>query len=69
MSDDMEEYRQEFISEAREYLEIMNQNFVKLEQGDMEAIHEIFRVAHTIKGMAGSWATGILRSSATSSKA
>ncbi len=53
MSDDMEEYKQEFIQEAREYLDTMNQNFIKLENGDLEAINEIFRVAHTIKGMAG----------------
>jgi len=53
MSDEMEEYKQEFIQEAREYLEIMNQNFIKVEKGDLDAINEIFRVAHTIKGMAG----------------
>jgi len=53
MSNDMEDYRQEFIAEAREYLDLMNQSFVNLEKGDFNAIHEIFRVAHTIKGMAG----------------
>ncbi|WP_290623206.1 MULTISPECIES: chemotaxis protein CheA [unclassified Archaeoglobus] len=53
MNGDMEEYKQEFIQEAREYLDVMNQNFIKLERGDNEAINEIFRVAHTIKGMAG----------------
>lgn len=53
MEGDMEEYRQEFIQEVREYLDLMNQNFIKLENGDIDAINEIFRVAHTIKGMAG----------------
>ncbi|AAB90200.1 chemotaxis protein CheA [Archaeoglobus fulgidus] len=53
MSDEMEEYKQEFIQEAREYLDVMNQNFIKVEKGDVDAINEIFRVAHTIKGMAG----------------
>ncbi len=53
MSDEMEEYKQEFIQEAREYLDIMNQNFIKVEKGDLDAINEIFRMAHTIKGMAG----------------
>ncbi len=48
-----EEYRQEFLQEAREYLDVMNQNFIKVEQGDIDAINEVFRVAHTIKGMAG----------------
>ncbi len=50
---EMEEYRQEFLQEAREYLDVMNQNFIKLEGGDLDAINEVFRVAHTIKGMAG----------------
>ncbi len=50
---EMEEYRQEFLQEAREYLDVMNQNFIKLESGDLDAINEVFRVAHTIKGMAG----------------
>jgi len=53
MSDEMEEYKQEFIQEAREYLDVMNQNFIKVEKGDVDAINEIFRMAHTIKGMAG----------------
>ncbi len=51
--DEMEEYRQEFLQEAREHLDVMNQNFIKLESGDLDAINEVFRVAHTIKGMAG----------------
>lgn len=51
--DEMQEYKQEFLQEAKEYLDVMNQNFIKLEKGDREAINEIFRVAHTIKGMAG----------------
>lgn len=51
--DNMQEYKQEFLQEAREYLDVMNQNFIKLENGDKDAINEIFRVAHTIKGMAG----------------
>ena len=53
MSDEMEEYKQEFIQEAREYIDIMNQNFIKVEKGELDAINEIFRMAHTIKGMAG----------------
>ncbi len=51
--DEMQEYKQEFLQEAKEYLDVMNQNFIKLEKGEREAINEIFRVAHTIKGMAG----------------
>jgi len=31
----------------------MNQNFINLEKGDRSSMDEIFRLAHTIKGMAG----------------
>lgn len=51
--DDMDRYKQEFLQEAREYLDVMNQNFIRVENGDLDALNEIFRVAHTIKGMAG----------------
>jgi len=50
---DVSEYKQEFLQEAREYIDAMNQNFIKLEQGDLSAIDELFRIAHTLKGMAG----------------
>ncbi len=50
---DLSEYKQEFLQEVKEYIDVMNQNFVKVEKGDLEALNEIFRVAHTIKGMAG----------------
>lgn len=49
----IEEYKQEFLQEVKESLEILNQNFIKLERGDYEAVNEIFRMAHTIKGVAG----------------
>ncbi|ADB58423.1 chemotaxis protein CheA [Archaeoglobus profundus] len=50
---DLSEYKQEFLQEVKEYIDVMNQNFIKVEKGDLEALNEIFRVAHTIKGMAG----------------
>lgn len=53
MNDETEEFKQDFIQEVREYVDVMNQSFIKLENGDSEAINEIFRIAHTIKGMAG----------------
>jgi len=49
----MSDYKGEFLQEAREYVELMNQSFLRLEKGDKTAIDEIFRVMHTIKGMAG----------------
>lgn len=49
----MNNYKSEFLQEAREYVESMNQSFLRLEKGEKEAIDEIFRAMHTIKGMAG----------------
>lgn len=43
-----------FLSESRELLEDMEQALLRLEQGpDEEAVNQIFRAAHTIKGSAG----------------
>ncbi|WP_135612981.1 chemotaxis protein CheW [Methanococcoides sp. AM1] len=53
METDMDAYKDDFLQEVNEYLEIFNQAFVDLENGDNNALDEIFRVAHTIKGMAG----------------
>ncbi|WP_135607206.1 chemotaxis protein CheW [Methanococcoides methylutens] len=53
MQTDMDAYKDDFLQEVNEYLEIFNQSFVDLENGDNDALDEIFRVAHTIKGMAG----------------
>ncbi|MCS7130591.1 MAG: Hpt domain-containing protein, partial [Archaeoglobaceae archaeon] len=49
----MNNYKSDFLQEAREYVESMNQSFLRLEKGEKEAIDEIFRAMHTIKGMAG----------------
>ncbi|MEM2191883.1 MAG: chemotaxis protein CheA [Archaeoglobaceae archaeon] len=49
----MSDYKAEFLQEAREYIELMNQCFLRLEKGDKSAIDEIFRAVHTIKGMSG----------------
>ncbi|MEM0315899.1 MAG: chemotaxis protein CheA, partial [Archaeoglobaceae archaeon] len=49
----MTDYKAEFLQEAREFVELMNQSFLRLEKGDKSAIDEIFRAVHTIKGMAG----------------
>jgi two-component system chemotaxis sensor kinase CheA len=50
---DMSQYRDLFVSEARRHLETFNTLLVQLESSpDGEVIHEIFRHAHSLKGMA-----------------
>lgn len=53
--DEMRELIQEFIAEAEEILEGLDQYFIKLEAapGDLVLINEIFRAVHSIKGSAG----------------
>ncbi len=50
-----DEYLSVFIDETREAIQNMNDILLKLEQDmeDMEAINELFRILHTLKGMAG----------------
>ena len=52
---DMNQYLDIFIEESKEHLQSMNQILLQLENdhADIGMINEIFRVAHTIKGMAG----------------
>jgi two-component system, chemotaxis family, sensor kinase CheA len=47
------EYKEVFLTEAREYLATLNNALILLEKdpSQAEAIHEIFRAAHTLKGM------------------
>jgi len=48
------EYMDLFIEETREHLQLLNEGLLKIEKNpsDEEPIHEIFRAAHTLKGMA-----------------
>ncbi|HEX2769454.1 MAG TPA: Hpt domain-containing protein, partial [Geobacteraceae bacterium] len=52
----MSQYKELFISESREHLHSMNELIVLLEKeaDDREKIDSLFRVAHSIKGMAAS---------------
>lgn len=52
---DMSQYLEIFIDESKEHLESLNQSLLQLESNpeDMDMINEIFRAAHTLKGMAG----------------
>jgi two-component system chemotaxis sensor kinase CheA len=53
---DMSAYRDMFVSEAREHLQSFNQSMLALEKSpsDTDVIQEIFRSAHTLKGMSAS---------------
>ncbi len=52
---DMSQYLEIFIDETKEHLQGLNESLLQLEQNpqDIATLNEIFRVAHTIKGMAG----------------
>jgi len=52
---DMSQYLEIFIDETKEHLQSLNESLLQLEQNprDMATLNEIFRVAHTLKGMAG----------------
>lgn len=50
---DMSQYLDIFIDESKEHLQTINERLLELEQtpGDMALVNEIFRSAHTLKGM------------------
>lgn len=52
---DMNQYMEIFIDESKEHLQSMNRVLLDLENNmaDVQPVNEIFRVAHTIKGMSG----------------
>ncbi|MCR5799442.1 MAG: chemotaxis protein CheA [Lachnospiraceae bacterium] len=52
---DVSQYLDIFIDESKENLQNLNTQILELEQepGNMDTINEIFRAAHTLKGMAG----------------
>lgn len=52
---DMSQYQEIFIEETKEHLQSLNQCLLTLEKdpGDNSVLNEIFRVAHTLKGMSG----------------
>jgi len=52
---DVSQYLQIFIEESKENLQRLNENLLKLESypDDIQTLNEIFRVAHTLKGMSG----------------
>ncbi|WIF94659.1 chemotaxis protein CheA [Caminicella sporogenes] len=52
---DMSQYMDIFIDESKEHLQSMNQLLLDLENSkdDLNLLNEIFRIAHTLKGMSG----------------
>ncbi len=55
IDDSMKEIVNDFVQEALELLESLNENFIELEKdpGNKDLLNTIFRAAHTIKGSAG----------------
>ncbi|WP_126426411.1 chemotaxis protein CheA [Brevibacillus marinus] len=51
---DMNQYLDMFIEESKEHLQAINDHLLQLENApdDVQIVHEIFRSAHTLKGMA-----------------
>lgn len=49
-----DQYLDVFLDESREHLQAINDNILELEQqpNNLDIVHEIFRSAHTLKGMA-----------------
>lgn len=54
MVENIDKYKDVFLSEAKEYLETMNKYLLKLEKKphDVKLANEIFRASHTLKSMA-----------------
>lgn len=52
---DVSQYLEIFIDETKEHLQNLNTQILNLEQSpdDMDTVNEIFRAAHSLKGMAG----------------
>ena len=52
---DVSQYLDIFIDETKEHLQNLNTQILELEQDaeNMDTINEIFRAAHSLKGMAG----------------
>ena len=52
---DVSQYLEIFIDETKEHLQNLNTSILELEQDpeSMDTVNEIFRAAHSLKGMAG----------------
>ncbi len=52
---DISSFKEVFAAEARDYLQSLNEDLLKFEKnpGDKETVDDMFRAAHSLKGMAG----------------
>ncbi|MBE3116124.1 Hpt domain-containing protein [Candidatus Bathyarchaeota archaeon] len=51
---DLSNYKEMFLSEARENVQLLNESLLKLEKNpaDLGPVDEMFRASHNLKGMA-----------------
>jgi len=51
---DVSKYKDMFLSEAKDYLQLLNESLLKLEKNpaDLKLVDDMFRAAHSLKGMA-----------------
>jgi two-component system, chemotaxis family, sensor kinase CheA len=61
---ELSDYLPMFLAEGREHLQTLNLSLVRIEQDprDVETINDIFRVAHTLKGMSATMGFGRMAS-------
>jgi two-component system chemotaxis sensor kinase CheA len=58
---DASQYLEIFVEESKEHLQLLNESLLELEKdpvGNKDRINEVFRVAHTLKGMTGTMGYG-----------
>jgi len=62
MTVDVSKYKDMFLSEAKENLQLLNESLLKLEKNpaDLKTVDEMFRAAHSLKGMAATMNYGKL---------
>ena len=60
---DTSQYLEIFLDETKEHLQNLNTQILELEQEpeNMDTINEIFRAAHSLKGMAGTMGYKLMR--------
>ncbi|HDQ93032.1 MAG TPA: hypothetical protein ENN89_02815, partial [Synergistetes bacterium] len=51
MIETRDKYMEPFLDEAEENIQRLNECLLAIEQGDLAVVDEVFRVAHTLKGM------------------
>ena len=59
----MDDYKEIFLAEANEYMQLLNDCLMNMEENpqDAESLQEIFRLVHSLKGMAGTMGFDLLK--------